>query len=429
MTQPALEGFDPTDPAVMADPYGFFAQAYEQCPVHYHRLSTEQVEKIVGNPLVAEPTTGFYSLLRYDDVRGAAQDHTRLSSAAGPGPERLVALNGVGMLVYADEPHHRMQRRIINKALTPRMVAWIEPRIRQLCEELIDGFIAEGRVDIVPAYGNAIPGTIFSELLGVPPADRERFKRWAEVIVAAFGGDPVAQQASVEVMGEIAVYFGGIIGERRAALAQDRELPDDLLTAMLVSDYEGRTFDDTEMLLAIHVFLVGGHETTASGIAGAIQLLAEHPEQLRRLRADRSLLPNAVEEILRYESPVQCLFRTANDDAEISGTMIPAAEKVRLVFAAANRDPAKWERPDELDVTRDPGTLRHHVAFGSGIHACVGAALARSELRIAVETLLDRLGEWRVEPDVANVRGDSLLVRRWASLHIAWDLEGTGGAD
>lgn len=424
MTQPAelaLEGYDPTDPEVMADPYGFFDQAYQRCPVHYHRFSTDEVEKITGNPLVAEPTTGFYSLLRYDDVRGAAQDHAQLSSAAGPGPERLVALNGVGMLVYADQPHHRMQRRIINKALTPRMVARIEPRIRQLCEELVDGFYADGQVDIVPTYGNAIPGTIFSELLGVPPADRERFKHWAEVIVAAFGGDSAAQQASVEVMGEIAVYFGAIIAERRSALAEGRELPDDLLTAMLVSDYEGRTFDDTEMLLAIHVFLVGGHETTASGIAGAIQLLAEHPEQLRELREDRSLLPNAVEEILRYESPVQALFRTTKVDTRIGETTIPADEKVRLCFAAANRDPAKWDRPAELDISREPATLRHHVAFGSGIHACVGAALARSEIRIAIETLLDRLGEWRVGEDAENSRGDSLLVRRWASLAIAWD--------
>ena len=421
--EPSLKGYDPTDPVVMADPYGFFDEAYQRCPVHYHRFSAEQVEKITGNPLVAEPTTGFYSLLRYDDVRGAAQDHGRLSSAAGPGPERLVALNGVGMLVYADEPHHRMQRRIINKALTPRMVAQIEPRIRQLCDELIDGFIADGRVDIVPTYGNAIPGTIFSELLGVPPADRERFKHWAEVIVAAFGGDPAAQQASVEVMGEIAVYFGGIIGERRASLAEGRQLPDDLLSAMLTSDYEGRTFDDTEMMLAIHVFLVGGHETTASGIAGAIQLLADHPDQLRMLRDDRSLLPNAVEEILRYESPVQALFRTTKVDTEVSGCTIPADEKVRLVFAAANRDPGKWDRPGELDVTRDPGVLRHHVAFGSGIHACVGAALARSEIRIAIEALLDRLGVWRVNREASNARGDSLLVRRWGSLTIAWDAD------
>lgn len=221
------------------------------------------------------------------------------------------------MLVYADEPHHRLQRRIVSKALTPRMVALIEPRVRELCNEFVDSFGAAGHVDVVPAYANALPGTVFSELLGVPPADRDQFKRWAEVIVAAFGGDSDAQLASVAVMGEISVYFMQIIGECRAVLADRGELPDDLLTAMLVSDYEGRTFDDTEMMLAIHIFLVGGHETTASGIAGAIHLLAAHPDQLERLRADRSLLGNAVEEVLRHESPVQCMFRTPTSDTGV----------------------------------------------------------------------------------------------------------------
>jgi cytochrome P450 len=418
---PELAGFDPTSPDVMAEPYPYFAKAYERCPVHYHRLSSEQIEKIAGNPLVAEPTTGFYSIFRYDDVKASAQNHQLLSSAAGPGPERLVALNGVGMLVYADEPHHRLQRRIISKALTPRMVALIEPRVRELCNEFVDSFHSAGHVDVVPAYANALPGTVFSELLGVPPADRDQFKRWAEVIVAAFGGDTDAQLASVAVMGEISVYFMQIIGERRAVLADRGELPDDLLTAMLVSDYEGRTFDDTEMMLAIHIFLVGGHETTASGIAGAIHLLATHPDQLERLRADRSLLGNAVEEVLRHESPVQCMFRTPTSDTEVADTPIPADEKVRLVYAAANRDPAKWDNPDDFDVTRDPGALRHHLGFGTGIHACVGAALARLEMRVAIETFLDRLGSWRLHASADNVRGDSLLVRRWASLHITWD--------
>jgi cytochrome P450 len=420
-THEVLAGFDPMSPGVQAEPYGFFREAHARCPVHHHTLSAADVAKISDNPLVAQPTTGFYSVFRYADVKSAAQNHELFSSATGPGPERLVAMNGVGMLVYADEPHHRLQRRIVNKVLSPRMVSMIEPRIREICHQLIDEIHADGRADMVAAFANALPGTVFSELLGVPPADRVQFKTWAEEIVAAFGGDPAAQARSVQTMGEVATYFFAIINSRRATLAEGGELPDDLITAMLVNDYEGRTFDDTEMILAIHIFLVGGHETTASGIGGTIYQLAVHPDQLDLLARDRSLVDNAVEEVLRYESPVQCMFRTPKNDTKIAGTPIATDEKVRLAFGAANRDPAVFENPDIFDVTRDPRGLRHHVGFGVGIHACVGAALARLEMRIALGALLERLGTWELDPERPNERGDSLLVRRFASLNIRWD--------
>jgi hypothetical protein len=198
-------------------------------------------------------------------------------------------------------------------------------------------------------------------------------------------------------------------------------LPEDLLTALMTSEVDGRFFDDVELFLALHIFLAGGHETTASGLANAIYLLAVHPDQRELLHTDRSLVPNAVEEVLRFESPIQRLFRTPHVDTEIAGTFIAAGDKISVMFGAANRDPRAWDQPDVFDITRDPRTLRKHVGFGFGIHGCVGAALARAELRIAIETLLDRIGHWRLDPDNPPVRGGNLIVRTYAELPIVWD--------
>lgn len=419
-SEPSLVDFDPTDPRVLADPYRLYQEARELCPVNHHRLPDAEVDKISANPLVAQPTTGYYSLFRYRDIKAVAQNHQVYSSLGAGGPERIVPPNEVGMLVYADEPHHRMQRQIINKALSPRMVTHLEPRIRALCDDLVDEVFAQGSAEMVAGYANEIPGNIFAELLGVPTGDRVRFKRWAEDLVAAFGGDADSQNRSIVAMQEIFVYFSSIIGERRERIEAGGELPDDLLSAMLVTEYEGRTFNDLEMLLAIHIFLIGGHETTASGIAGMIHQFARHPDQLALVRGDRTLVPNAIEEVLRYETPVQCMFRLTKADTEVSDVAIPYDEKVRIVYSSANRDPEVFTDPEAFDVTRNVTELRRHLAFGTGIHSCVGAALARLEMRIALETLLDRLGAWELDPGRENARGDSLLVRRFATLHIRW---------
>ncbi|MGH9035569.1 MAG: cytochrome P450, partial [Acidimicrobiia bacterium] len=387
-----MADYDPLSKDVLADPYPFFAEFHASaCPVHHHELAKVDVDKICANPLVAHPTTEFFSLFRHADVADAVQHHEVFSSAQGPGPERLISLNGVGMLVYADPPHHTHQRRIVGKALSPRLVAQLEPRVRAIAHELIDAFPADGRVEFVKAFSDALPGTVFSEFLGVPVEDRRTFKRWTEEIVAAFGGDPDIQEHSVQTLQEFGAYFIGVITERRQVLAGGGELPDDFLTAMITSDYEGRHLDDTDLIMALQIFLVGGHETTSAGLANGVDVLCRHPDQLGRLRQDPSLIPQAVEEILRYESPVQRMFRNTTREVEVSGTVIPFDSKVAVGYGAANRDPEVFEDPDRFDIFRDPRVLHRHVAFGFGIHACVGAALARLDLRVALEVLLERL--------------------------------------
>jgi cytochrome P450 len=309
------------------------------------------------------------------------------------------------MLVYADEPYHRPQRRIVTGAFTPRRVTMIEDRIRELVAALIDGFLAEGRVEVVQAFANVIPGTVFAELLGVPAEEHAMFKQWADDIVSAFGGPPEAQARSVPVMARLAEYFLAVFAERRRVLVGGGTLPDDLITALMTSEFEGRYFDDTELILAIHIFMVAGLETTATAITNAVYLLAAHPEQRELLLRDASLIPNAVEEVLRYESPIQQLFRTTTSATEIAGCPIAADDKVSVQYGAANRDPRVFPDPDTFDVTRDPATLRKHLAFGFGIHTCLGAALARAELRIALEELLHRIGAWNLDPADPPVRG------------------------
>ena len=420
-----MPDYDPMAEKVQGDPFPYFAEFLASgCPVHHHELADVDMEKISANPLVARPTSEFWSVFAHADCYRLVQDHDRFPSGQGPGPERLTPLNGTGVLVYADPPAHTFQRRVVNKAFTPRIVAGIEPHVQAVADGLVDAFAADGAVDLVPSFCDALPGTVFSELLGVPAADRATFKHWTEEIVSAFGGDAAAIERSVVTLQEFSGYFLEIIARRRADVAAGRELPDDLLTALITSDDEGRHFEDVDLVLILHVLLVGGNETTSSGIGNAAYLLCAHQDQLQLLREDPARIPVAVEEVLRYDAPVQCMFRTTTEDADVAGVTIPADAKVRLVYGAGNRDPDVFADPDTFDVTRAPATLRRHLAFGFGIHSCVGAALARMEMRVAIETLLRRLPGLRLSATEPAERGDNLLVRRYRRLPVQWDPPG-----
>jgi hypothetical protein len=417
----ALDGYEPLSDAVHQDPWEWYDRARRHCPVHHYTVPDELRRPPSANPLFGRQPEEFFTVVRYDDVRELASDSGLFSSRYGPGPEFAVAPNGVGMLIYADEPAHRQQRRIVGKALTPRAVADLEPAIRRTARALVDGFREAGEVDLVPALCEALPAEIFSRILGVSPDDRALFKRWTDGMVSAFGGDEEAEQHSMQIMGELAQYFLTVLAGRRAALERGETLPDDLITALMLSDYDGRTFDDTDILLAVHIMLVGGHETTIAGLANIGYLLATHPDQLKLLHEDRALIPAAVEEVLRWDAPVTGVFRTPHRDTALHGVPLPTDTKVRLVLGSANRDPEVFADPERFDIRRDPRTLRRHLAFGAGIHSCVGAALARLEMTVALETLLDTLGSWRLDPEHPPVRGDNIAVRKFTSLPIIWD--------
>jgi cytochrome P450 len=416
-----LDGYDPYSRSVQSDPYPWMSSAREHCPVHRHVLDPDQSKAMADNHFVAEPTTEFYSIFRYGDIVDVLQNHAGFPNGQGPGPERMRQLNEGGMLQNGDPPHLTAQRKIVLQALTPRMIRSWESRIREIAVGCIDAIAASGAADVVPPLAESLPGTVFAEILGVPPENRADFKRWTTEIVAALGGTEEQKAQSVVAMQEFMAYFAERIQHRRADLAVGRATPDDLFTRLLTHEYEGRHFHDLEVILALHVLLVGGHETTVGAISSALWLLATHPDQADRLRADPGLIPAAVEEILRLESPVQCLFRTANGDQVVADATIPDDAKVAVLYASANRDPATFTDPEEFRVDRDLGQLRRHVAFGAGIHSCVGAALARNELRTVVELVLERLPGLRLDPDSEPRRNLSMITRGFESLPLRWE--------
>jgi hypothetical protein len=415
-----MTGYDPLDEAVRAEPFEYFKQFQRTCPVNHYVYENTDLEWASRNPMVSRPTPDFYQVFEHADIVNILQNQDVFSSRQGTGPERANPPNGVGMLIFADPPHHTQQRKIVNKALTPRLVAAMEPRIAEIADSLVDGFVDAGRVDIATAYCEVLPSMVFAGILGVPVSEVATFKRWADEITAGFGGDHAAHERALVAMDELSVYFGNLVAGRRACLARGEALPDDLLTALITSDYEGRTFDDTEMILALHILVAGGNETTGSALVNGLYQLCRNPEQLAKLRADKSLLPAAVEEILRFESSPQCQFRTNNVEVEIAGVPIPADSKIAMMYGSGNRDPKVFSNPDEFDITRDIRELRQHLSFGKGIHACVGMALARAQLRIGLEVLLRRIPDFQLDTSRAPERYTTILVRRFSHLWITW---------
>jgi hypothetical protein len=418
------EDYDPLAPEVQADPFPFYRLFQDTCPVQHHRLTEEQQRRASpeGNPLITAPTSEVFMVFGHEEIRSVLSDHQTFSSLrSGVGLERTTAPNGVGMLIYADPPHHGPQRAIVAAALSPRLVKQMEARIAELADGLIDQFAGHGSVDIVLGYCDPLPGLMFCELLGLPLSDRPLFKKWANATVDAFGADADTQQAAGAAMLEMMQYFFGLLAERRSRLAQRQELPEDLLTGLMLTEVEGRCFDDLEIVLAVQLLIAGGNDTTSGALGHGIHQLLRHPEQLRLLRRTPKLLPNAVEEILRFDAPAHCLFRTATRATEIAGVPIPEGSKVGVPYGAANRDASAFDRPDEFDITRPAAEVRRHLSFGLGAHYCVGSALGRAQVRIGLERLLARIPEFHLDPDRPAVRHDALIARRFGHLYLTWD--------
>ncbi len=350
-----------------------------------------------------------WMVLGYDDVRTVLSDHARFSSQFGG----IVPAQAAGdpstmsrmasSLITSDPPRHTMLRNLINRAFTPRAVAALEPRIEAIANELLDQVAASGQIDLVHDFSYPLPVIVIAELLGVPAADREQFKHWSDAVVESADvmvGGSAARGESVTQ--EMFAYFRGIIEQRRA------EPQDDLISALLAAEVEGEKLSERDVLSLCWLLLVAGNETTTNLISNAVLSLLEHPEELARLRANPELLPTAIEEALRYRSPVQFMFRVTKADVELGGQTIPAGSMVLASIGSANRDEAKFPEPDRFDIARDPNP---HIAFGVGIHFCLGAPLARLEARVALEAVLRRL------PDLRRANDDQLVPARGFVVH------------
>jgi cytochrome P450 len=415
--------YDPYDRESRQDPYPAFAQLREHCPVHHHVLPAVEVERTNSNPIVARPTKEFYSIARYHDVVTVLQDNETFASGQGPGPERLVAPDGIGMLIYADEPHHARQRRIVVAAFQPKVINPMRPAIEDICERLLDKVGTEGgTAELVGAYVEPVPIETIALILGVRAEDRDRFKKWSDDTLLAFGGDLAAYERSYRSLVEFQEYFTDVITRRRQTLARGETLPKDVLTHLIDAEYEERQFSDEELVMALQILLLGAVDTTNHAIGNGIHLLLSHPDARALLDREPQRWATAIEEILRFEAPAQALFRATTVDTTVAGVPIPADAKVRVLFAAANRDPATFTDPDEFRVDRSPSEVRRHMSFGRGAHACLGAALGRTVLEISLRTLFRRLPGLRLDPDQPATRDlDRFHTRTWARLPVRWD--------
>lgn len=332
-----------------------------------------------ATPVFNEPRSGHWMVFGYDAVRRVLAEPDTFSSRYGP-----------DWLIFTDPPRHTKLRGLISKAFTPRSVAGLEPRVREISRDLLDRVAGRGEMDLVADYAAPLPMLVIADMLGIPAADRPRFQRWADVILAmsytvtARGGEAArtATAAFVEATGEMGGYLAGLLDERRAGPR------DDLLTRLAGAEVDGERLTPAEILGFFQLLLLAGSETTANLIGNAVLCLTEYPDHLARVRASPEVVPAALEEVLRYRSPLQWVYRVARRDAEVDGTVIPAGKLVLAVIGSANRDPRVFPDPGRFDPTRDPNP---HIAFGHGAHFCLGAPLARLEARVALGDLLGRL--------------------------------------
>jgi cytochrome P450 len=390
--------------------------------VSYRHLAPEQRrEPAAGHawlrehaPLhrVDELDEPFYVVSRYDDVFAMLRAHDDWRNGDGPGVEHQPG----GVLGSADDPDHRRQRRVLQPAFTPKAIAPLRPHVEEVAAGLLDAFVDRGEGDLVAELAYPLPTIVIAELLGVAPDDRTRFKEWSDAIVTALGGEDLDVMAAART--ELHEYLHAQIDTRWSTLDAGGEPPTDLLTRMTRAGRDHGALRRSEMVQLAVQLLVAGNETTTSLIGLLVHRLVERPDLLARVRADRSLVPAAVEEALRFDSPVQGLFRTCPHAAEVHGTEIPQGTKVQLMYAAANRDPTVFEAPDEFRVDRPPLDARRSLAFGTGVHYCIGAPLARLEADVALNGILDRMDDLTLAGEPTLIR--PFILRGYAALPLTW---------
>ncbi|MFF9405025.1 cytochrome P450 [Streptomyces anandii] len=349
-----------------ADPHPVYAELRELGPVHRVRLpGTEPWET--------------WLVVGYEEARAALAD-PRLSKDVSriQGPPLEEQILGKNML-NADPPQHTRLRSLVTRAFTARRVEALRPRVREITDGLLDAMLPHGSADLVEALAYPLPITVICELLGVPEMDRAAFREMSNEVVA-----PTSEEAYVLAMNGLGAYLTDLVEDKRSAGPAD-----DLLSALIRTTAEdGDRLSASELLGMAFLLLIAGHETTVNLIANGVRVLLTHPDQLAEVRSDLSLVDGVVEETLRYEGPVEtATFRYAAEPLEIAGTVIAAGEPVLIGLSAADRDPGRFASPDSFDIRRD---TRGHLAFGHGIHYCVGAPLARLEARIALRSLLER---------------------------------------
>lgn len=367
--------FNPIDPETRRDPYAFYSQGRQKFPVHPHE----------GFPL------SVFSVFNYADVQTILRDDATWSSNFEASFEGTPFFDPdqdqISSMIGLDGETHRRLRNLVNKAFKPRVIQQREKRMRETAAELVEQAVKKGEVDLVQALTYPFPVQVIAEIIGIPVEDRERFKTWSDRSIANLGTGFFERPseddllAGRELFEEMRGYFIPLAEERA------RNPREDLLTGLVQAEHEGSKLTHDEMLSMLVLLLVAGNETTTTLIGNAVQELMAHPDQMERLRAEPSLISTAVDEVLRFASPVQFDPRRATRPVLVSGYEIPENAIVLCWLGSANRDEEIFDRPESFDIGRTPNP---HLSLGFGVHYCLGANLARLEAQIALETLLSR---------------------------------------
>ena len=373
----AWQGANPLDPAFRADPHPFLKHLREVDPVN-------------------ETPLGIWRLSRYDDcVRLLTQVPTGVRMTDGTFPaENLVPGGGPAeFMLQQDPPKHTRLRKLVSKAFTPRAIERLRARAQEVSDELIDRVAERGEMDVIAELALPVPSTMICEMMGVPVADRDRFAEWtaqATHLLAVLLAPPDVIERGRAAAGELRAYFEALIAERR------RSLSDDILSDLIRAEEAGDRLSPTELLSQSIGLLIAGFETTIGLIGNGVHALLRHPDQLARLQADPSLIGSAVEECLRFNGPIMLTTRYLHADAEFGGKRIAKNTQVWAMLYSANRDPAHFTNPERFDITR---TDNPHLAFGGGVHFCLGAHLARMEAQVAIGTVVRRLRGFELATD------------------------------
>ena len=376
--------YDPFSVEANEDPYPIYKRLRDECPLHYN------------------DEHGLWSLSRYEDIQTAARDWKTFTSTEGADLDDTGTLIGEGDFLDTDPPRHDELRKVVREHFTPKAINALEGRVRERSEALLEAFVGSGSADFASDFAWPLPAGMVSELLGFPDEDHPQLLAWFTESLRRIPGQTEIPDSAWAAAKEVRGYFAATAEERR------RQPRDDVMTTMVAAVDDERISAD-DLLGICYLLFLAGIETTAALVSNALHLLTLHPDQRTKLVGDLSIMRGAVEELLRFEAPVQFIGRTATSDFELHGATIPAGGRVVLIYASANRDERKFPNPDVLDLERTPG---RHLAFGEGIHHCIGAPLARLEGRIGLEVLLSRIPDYEVAGPVQRMY-----------THNAWGLE------
>jgi cytochrome P450 len=399
--------FNPLVSPHLENPYPLYARARREAPIFF------------------SPHFATWVVTRYEDVRAILHDPRRFSSSylfrtpVDPTPEVLEVLAHlppeVGVLVNEDPPGHRRTRALVSKAFLPRQVARMEARIRAIAHELIDHMLEAGSADLVRQYTYPLPMRVLLEFLGLPVEDADFIKQWCNdhMLLSVPGIGAAQQLRSAQTEVAFSRYTEALIAARQ------RQPQEDVLSALIHAQVEGeRSLDVVELHTLVQQLLFAGHETTTNLLSNTCYALLRDPTQWHALRHDLTSSPRVVEEGLRYDAPVQGMFRTTTKDVEMHGVTLPAGARVFVVFGAANRDERIFAHPDRFDLWRP--NADQHLAFGHGMHHCIGAPFVRLEARLALEILVQRLPDLHLVPAQPLTYLPSLLNRALQHLQVCW---------